>query len=133
MLQKTIQITNGPSREELFDGLRLLAEKRLVPFCFEKNENEKYIAAIINSIEAEDGGGQSWNLTFSTNKECVSESFFVKKPEKIEPGVYAKKLSFEDFKCFAEEDYLLGFYRKEIVTIKAYYSTKTRKGVITVE
>ena len=130
---KTIQITNGPSREELFDGLRLSAEKRLIAFCFENNENEKYVATIISSIEAEDGSGQSWNLNFSTNKECISESFFVKKPEKIESGVYAKKFSFEEFKDLAEQDYLLGFYKKEIVRIKAYYSTKTRKGVITVE
>lgn len=132
-MSESIQITNGPSREELFDALRLCGEKRLTAFCFEKNENEKYIAVIITSIEAEDGGGQSWNLTFSTNKECISESFFVKIPEKIEPGVFAKKLSFEDFKGFAEEDYLLGFYKKEIVRIKAYYSTKTRKGVITIQ
>ena len=130
---KTIEITNGPSREELFDGLRLFAEKRLIPFCVKMNEKEKFVAVIINSIQAEDGSGQSWNLTFYINERFVSESFFVDKPEKKETGVYAKKINFEFFRQLAEENYLLQEFRKDQITVKAYYSTKTRKGVITVE
>ncbi len=132
-MKKTIEITNGPSREELFDGLRLFAEKRLIPFCVKMNEKERFLAVIINSIQVEDGSGQSWNLTLQANKLLVSEEIFVDKPEKKETGVYAKKVSFEFFRQLAEEDYLLQEYRKNQITVKAYYSTKTCKGVITVE
>lgn len=132
-MPKTISITNGPSREELFDGLRLFSEKRLVPFCIKMDEKERFLAVIISSIQAEDGGGQSWNLTFYANQLLVSEEIFGDKPEKKEPGVFAKKITFESFKQLAEENYLLQEYRKNQIVIKAYYSTKTRKGHLTVE
>ena len=74
---KKIEITDGPSREELFDGLRLFTEKRLIPFRF--------------------------------------------------------KVSFELFRELAEENYLLGEFRKDLISVKAYYSTKTRRGGIEIE
>lgn len=131
-MSKTIQITNGPSREELFDGLRLVTEKRLLPFCVEKEEKEKYIAVLVSSIGAEDGSGQSWNLVCSISEHFISDSFFATKPKKEEIGVISKKVNFEFFKQLAEEDYLLEEFRKNLTLIKVYYSTKTRKGVISV-
>lgn len=128
-----INITNGPSREELFDGLRLLSEKRLIPFSLEMNGVERFLAVIMVSIQAEDGSGQSWNLTFYANKSLVSKDFFIKTPEKKEHGVFVKKVSFDFFRTLAEEDYLLQEYKKDQVTVRAYYSTKTRKGTIVVE
>lgn len=132
-MKTTIEITNGPSREELFDGLRLFAEKRLIAFSVKKNEIEKYVAVIIKSIQIGDPSGQSWNLTFSINELFVSELFFVNRPEKKESGVFAKKISFDGFRQLAEENYLLEDFRKNLVKAKVYYSTKTRKGTITVE
>jgi len=132
-MSKTIPITNGPSREELFDALRLLAEGRLVPFCVEKDGNKKYVAVLMSSIAAEDGSGQSWNLTFSINQLFLSDSFFTNKPEKIEGGVFSKKINFEGFRNLCEENYLTGEFRKNLITVKCYYSTRTREGVITVE
>lgn len=129
---KTIQITNGPSREELFDGLRLFAEKRLVPFCMKMQEEEKYVAVAISSIEAEDGSGHSWNLKVTVNQYFITESFFSSKKREVEKGVAAVKVCFETFKNMVEENYLVSDFRKETVTINAYYSTKTRKGTIVI-
>ncbi len=131
-MKTTIQITNGPSREELFDGLRLFFEKRLVPFQITKNENEKYFAVIIHSIEAEDGSGQSWNITISVNSHYLSNDFFVEKVKK-DQHVIAKKVDFNYFKQLIEEGYSIPELRKNLVRVKVYYSTKTRKGTITVK
>lgn len=132
-MSKTIQIVNGPSREELFDGLRLMSRNFLIPFCLKENENEKYVAVIMQMIEAEDGSGESWNLRFHINNDFLQEEFFIRKPEKKEPGVIAKNIDFTFFKNLCEENYLVGENRKNLTTVKAYYSTKTRHGVITVE
>jgi hypothetical protein len=142
-MKKLVEITDGPSREEMFDGLRLFAEKRLIPFRFmvsEISDKQKMVAVLINAIEAVDDGGvdyhasgHSWNLNFSVNKHFVSDEIFIIKPEKHEPGVIAKKVSFEFFRQLAAENYLLGEFKKDLVAIKASYSTKTRKGIITIE
>jgi hypothetical protein len=124
------EIINGPSREELFDGLRLFNEKRLIPLLFKKHEKEKYSAVIINSIEAEDGSGDSWNITFYINNNHLTDSFFSKPSEKPEHGVYAKKINFDGFRELVKGNYLVGEYRKDTVLVKAYYSTKTRRGVL---
>lgn len=133
METKIIEISNGPSREELFDGLRLFSEKRLVPFLVLKNGIEKYFAVIIHSIEAEaeDGSGQSWNLTFSVNAKFLYDEFFVEKVKK-EEYVIAKKVDFNYFRQLIEEGYPIPELRKDLVKVKAYYSTKTRKGTIAI-
>ena len=100
----TIKITSGPSREELFDGLRLFAEKREVGFTIENNGRQMKPTAWIHGIEAEDGSGQSWNLKFS-----IDESFVSKMPYSINLSKPSQSKS---------------------VTVNAYYSTKTRTGVI---
>ncbi|MEI7765747.1 MAG: hypothetical protein WCI93_04170 [bacterium] len=125
-----IEITNGPSREEMFDGLRLFSEKRLVPFIIEKNNMERWVAVIVNSIQAEDESGHSWNLTLFIGKKFISEDFFVSKPEKKEEGVISKKVDFAFFRQLCEDDYLVEAFKKNLVKVKAYYSTKTRKGYI---
>lgn len=52
-------ITAGPSREELFDALRLTSLHLSVLFtvadCYK-------FTAVVRGIEAEDGSGESWNL-----------------------------------------------------------------------
>jgi len=140
---KTIEITDGPSREEIFDGLRLFAEKRLIPFRFmvsEISDKQTMVAVLINAIEAVDDGGadyhasgHSWNLNFSVNKRFVSDEIFMIRPEKHEPGVIAKKVNFEFFRGLTEENYLVGEFRKDLISVKACYSTKTRKGSVEIE
>lgn len=140
---KKIEITDGPSREEMFDGLRLFVEKRLIPFRFmvsEISDKQTMVAVLLSAIEAVDDGGtdhhasgHSWNLIFSVNKRFVSDEIFIIKPEKQEPGVIAKKVSFEFFRGLAEENYLVGEFRKDLISVKAYYSTKTRRGSIEIE
>ena len=103
-METRIEIINGPSREELFDGLRLFAEKRAVGFVIENNGREMTPIVWMHSIEAEDGSGHSWIIKFS-----IGESFIGKMPYPIN---LSKPLQMKS------------------VTVKAYYSTKTRKGVI---
>lgn len=132
-METTIEITNGPSREEMFDGLRLFSEKRLIPFIIKKDDVERWVAVIVTSIQAEDGSGQSWNLTLSINKKFISPDFFIQKPVKKEEHVIAKKMTFEAFRWDCKDNYLVGEFRKDAITVRTYYSTKTRKGTITVE
>ncbi len=139
-MKKLIEITDGPSREELFDGLRLFSERRLTAFRFrvsEISEKEAMVAVLISAIEAVDDGGADyrpngnlWNITFSINKRFVSDEIFVVEPEKSEPYVIAKKINFDFFRNLTEENYLVGEFRKDLISIKANYSTKTRKGTI---
>lgn len=102
---KTIAITNGPSREELFDGLRLLSEERSVKFIIENNGREMRPAVLIRSIEAEDDSGQSWNIKLSIDKNFI-ETHSLYLPRPTQAGS---------------------------VTVKAYYSSKTRDGKIIIE
>ncbi len=103
-MSQKIKITNGPSREELFDGLRLLSEKRTVGFVIEVNGREKKPDTWIHAIESEDWTSQSWNLKFSIPTGFIS-------PVQITPLSKQKRSE----------------------TVKAYYSTRTRKGFIIVE
>ena len=48
MLQKTIEITNGPSREELFDGLRLCKSTR---FNFKTEFKEWRVQVFVHGID----------------------------------------------------------------------------------
>lgn len=102
---KTIEITNGPSREELFDGLRLFTEKRFVKFTVLDSSWEIPTEILLQGIQAEDGSGQNWNLTI------FIDDYFTKNRIPI--------LAFRN---------LVNPIRKA----KAFYSTNTRKGVITV-
>lgn len=66
MSSKAQQIVHGPSKEELFDSLRLLREKRFVEFVC-KGEIVGRACKItracrITGIKAEDGSGESWLL-----------------------------------------------------------------------
>lgn len=125
--ENTIDITNGPSREELFDGLCFYSEKRFIPFLLKKNGKDKYSAVLIESIEAEDGSGHSWNLTVSVNKNQLTDEFFNHTP-KQESGVIAKKIDFNFFKQLVEERYPMPDLEKDMVRVKIYYSTKNRTG-----
>ena len=107
-MSKTLKITSGPSREELFDGLRLFAEKRPVGFVIENNGRQMTPIVWMHGIEAEDGSGQSWNIKFSIAENFVGEMPYPIDVSKPVPPVNS-------------------------VTVTAYYSTKTRTGTITVE
>jgi hypothetical protein len=66
-------ITDGPSREELFDALRLFNEHRKVLFTLKRQDaRESYtLPAIVMRIEPEDGSGHSWclRIQFRDNHE----------------------------------------------------------------
>lgn len=71
MTTSTVQITHGPSREELFDALRLFDEFRKVEFTLESSVRvsgtrkvpEIKCEAQIMSLAAEDGSGNNWIFT----------------------------------------------------------------------
>ncbi len=105
-MSQTIQIANGPSREELFDGLRLFSEKRQVNFHFEDHGRPLItLPTTIIGIEAEDGSGQSWNIKLMVNLKDLPQFKF-------------------------PVDFRLLFNKKPIVCFKVYYSTKNRKGIL---
>ncbi len=111
-MEKTIKIASGPSREELFDSLRLCAEQRHVPFRLEFDNGIKNVpSTYIQAIEAEDGSGESWNIKMSIRKD------FLEARGKIDAHWLAKD----------------GDILPEFVTVKAYYSSKKRTGIITFE
>ncbi len=105
-MSKTIAISNGASREELFDGLRLFSEKRETSFLIENNGRQMALPVIMQSIQAEDGSGHSWNITFVIE---VKTLLMLSLPVEVRTV----------------------FAGKKAITAKAYYSTKNRKGVIT--
>jgi len=102
-MKTTITIASGPSREELFDGLRLFIEKRVINFNFKKNGTEIKVPLIIQGIEAEDGSGESWIIKFAI-----------------------------DYKKFIVYPLFCGELASNSVDLKskAYYSTKNRTGTI---
>ena len=69
-----ILITEGPSREALFDGIRLRHEGRNVTFTLGPDLSVKSVSHPdlgqvlfrINAIGIEDGSGKSWRLSLQT-------------------------------------------------------------------
>lgn len=55
-------VTNGPSREELFDALRLRHEGRKAIFTYKSGLLTVRKEFTIDMIQGEDGSGNSWNL-----------------------------------------------------------------------
>ncbi|MCX6788393.1 MAG: hypothetical protein NTZ36_00725 [Candidatus Jorgensenbacteria bacterium] len=56
-----ISISSGPSREELFDALRLRHEHRpILVKVHPLDQKPMDIKFIVNGIAVEDGGGQNW-------------------------------------------------------------------------
>lgn len=93
-------IIKGPSREELFDDLRLYDERRLVTFELVPSHPNfhnwrVWLRAQVVEIEAEDGSGHSWLL-----------------------GVYFQDAPQQNIKLSASG------------RIKLYYNDRTRKGQI---
>lgn len=148
MSKQTIAITNGPSREDLFDGLKLHAEKRFIPFGItrageepRKKGEESFLVTLIQSIQAEDGSGESWNITLCISKIHLTNALNPPKP-KVETAVVSKQVTFSCIKAWiqqerttGERDYVVQACTPKVnyFIVKAYYSTKTRTGVITVE
>jgi hypothetical protein len=105
-MSKTITISNGASREELFDGLRLFSEKRETSFLIENNGRQIALPVVMQSIQAEDGSGHSWNITFVIEVQTL-------------------------LMLSLPVDVRTVFAGKKAIIAKAYYSTKNRKGAIT--
>ena len=78
-LQLNVVIIDGPSREELFDALRLVEERRELEFTFAVDDKLKQLhffnaynhpsccgvislKALIGGIEPADDSGKSWNI-----------------------------------------------------------------------
>jgi hypothetical protein len=108
----TITITNGPSREELFDGLRLFAEKRAVPFTLEDKRKEILFTAYIIGIEVVDKKGEWWNLKLRIRKSFVA-------------------LNHEDDYFDVHPFFNDKTNSRKFLPVDARFSTKKRKGVIT--
>ncbi len=105
----TINITNGPSREDLFDDLRLIAENRTIPFVLETeggvNQRLNFFMEGIDCPENEHERGEDWIIRITPEKSS----------ELLEPVVLKPEL---------EEIILLG---KDMV-LQTLYSTRTRKS-----
>jgi hypothetical protein len=71
------QVVGGPSREDLFDGLRLRHKAdSLQTFTIMKDESPRSTIRVsvvtpINGIEAEDGSGDNWIVKIQINKESA--------------------------------------------------------------
>jgi hypothetical protein len=72
--QEKIAIISGPSREELFDALRLRHEDRQVCFTIESPNSKICTKEIFNvkvdGIAIEDGSGNNWLLSLSNPRDC---------------------------------------------------------------
>jgi hypothetical protein len=56
-----LDVTNGPSREELFDALRLRHERRTVTFVVQTGPGVRSVVrARVNAIANEDCSGKNW-------------------------------------------------------------------------
>ena len=75
------RIVNGPSREELFDSLRLCSESRTVVFEFDDSGRYKKDAQVM-MLTPEDGSGNKWLLEVYVQ---------VDKEKKIATGYYDTK------------------------------------------
>jgi len=77
------EINSGPSREELFDALRLRHEGRAIPFTVSPPKqrpgsrirvlNETFNVQV-NSVGIEDGSGNCWLLTLDDYHEILGSS-----------------------------------------------------------
>jgi hypothetical protein len=85
--QKNITIHAGPSREELFDALRLRHESRLVEFTVTDRKDK--MRAVIDSIGVESGDGESWILEVSYRGVRLEGYYHSKRRE----GVFRQKLA----------------------------------------
>ncbi len=108
-MKTTITIASGPSREELFDCLRLFIEKRSTDFILVKNKIKYLTPLIIAGIDAVDKDGEqgeSWIIKFK-----VDYTKFIVSGD-ILPDLASNSINLKSI---------------------AYYSTRTRKGTITTE
>ncbi len=110
MSYKTFLINHGPSNEVMFDGLRLIAERRPVPFEFTVNGIQKKTDVIMHSIRDEAETGWSWVIEFSMQKEFL-----------IDGGPHSSQIGTGPLKLHHP------------IAVKGYYSTKTRNGFFVVK
>lgn len=77
--QSAHKIINGPSREELFDALRLFDNRRSVVFTLRDVNTEEIfeLQCWVQGIELEDGSGHSWIVkldALSANKAITVDA-----------------------------------------------------------
>jgi len=74
------QIIAGPSREELFDALRLRHEGRKVTFTLVSADKISTLPLVlevsVDEISSEDGSGESWILKLSNEKVIPGYSHY---------------------------------------------------------
>jgi hypothetical protein len=133
-MKNAIEIVNGPSGEELFLGLRLIGEKRLVPFEIINGKKQFYVLALMQSIQAEDGSGESWNITFLIDKKFLDP---VTIQNVQQGGTVAMNVEFETVRACLKNSASTGpdaiikaISPANSVLVKAHYSSKTRQGVL---
>ncbi|HEX9058659.1 MAG TPA: hypothetical protein VF941_00605 [Clostridia bacterium] len=110
-----ISITGGPSREELFDGLRLFFEKREVHFLSHyagTGSHRALQSSIIKGIESLDDVGERWKLKLYL----------------WDYNIRPKDLTYFHGKRSTHH----GQVKNMQVIVEAEYSTRTRKGFIIV-
>lgn len=70
------EIVAGPSREDLFDALRLRHEKREVTFTVKMGSEEVPLRGMINSISIEDGSGNCWLFILYCGSRPLTSQYF---------------------------------------------------------
>jgi len=76
MAEKAV-IIEGPSREELFDALRLRDECRQVTFTVvNRDGRENKLSTWVNGISAESGSGHCWELRLCDPKSSLGGGYF---------------------------------------------------------
>lgn len=87
-------VTDGPSREEIFDALRLFNEQRYVNFVLADQSvaHPQSLPAKIMGIRPEDGSGHNWLLTVTFRKASPS-SFWIGNTDTYELYYSSKRRS----------------------------------------
>ncbi len=113
-MSKQISILSGPSREELFDGLRLFTEKRPVSFTISQNGIEQKVLVVMQGLTAEDGSGNNWNIKIVVAAPIL-EGLVAKMPYPIDPT--------NELHCKSVR----------LTVVEGFYSTHTRKGHVQIK
>ena len=101
MSLRKIEIDSGPSLKELFDGLQLAAQKRIVAFVVIIGGQKATIPVIMDGIRVKHGFPENWTI-----------NFYLDPKSRINSPPELKDLF------------------SETKSLKGTYSTRTRKGLI---
>ena len=106
-VSEIVKIIDGPSEDELFNGLRFSSEKRLLSLAIEKDGKKQTPLVLIQGIETEGNSGNSWKIKFSiSNCFLGNKHFFIN---------------------------LSRIMATKTMLVEAIYSTQTREGFFTIK